>query len=263
MASLCFVVYIFACLFILNECLEDICHPPFNVKVPQYIIGYGSLIDDSSKNRTDPTAEKSYPIKINGYERGWAIHGTMPRFNTAFLAAYPSDNKLFNGIIYRLANAENVIKYDTREDGYCREEVKTNQISISNTTLPVNKQIWIYVLPKGGINKFFPTIEVPIVQSYVDIFIRGCIQVEKDFNIQNFSIDCIKTTKFWPNRVGLWVNDRLFPRRPLFYEPKAGLVDKLLKQELPDQFDKIILESQHNKVNTHTLKKSTTSESNV
>ena len=236
------VALIFSCLFAANECLaDDSCHPSVDESIPQYIIGYGSLIDEASKNKTDPTAERNYPIKIKGYERGWAIRGTMPGFNTVFLAAFSSDKKSFNGVIYKLAIAKNIFKYDKREDGYCREEVKTTDLSIFNTTLPIQKQIWIYVLPKDS-KKFYPTIEVPIVQSYVDIFIRGCIQVEADCKLRDFAVDCIRTTKFWPQKVGLWVNDRIFPRRPLFNEPKAGLIDNLLKTHLPEQFKKIILE---------------------
>jgi len=45
------------------------CHPKINNQLPQYIIGYRSLIDEQSKKRTAPTAQESFPALIKGYER--------------------------------------------------------------------------------------------------------------------------------------------------------------------------------------------------
>ena len=84
-----------------------------------------------------------------------------------------------------------------------------------------------------------PTANYPIVQSYVDIFIRGCINIEDKFKIKHFAIDCIQSTDQWSNH---WVNDRIFPRRPSFYEPYASRIDALLKENLPEQFDHIKIE---------------------
>ena len=61
------------------------CHPKINAKLPQYIIGYGSLIDEQSKTRTDPTAQESFPALIKGYKRSWAVYGNLPGFNATFL----------------------------------------------------------------------------------------------------------------------------------------------------------------------------------
>jgi hypothetical protein len=57
------------------------CHPEINPNLPQYIVGYGSLIDDTSKKRTDPSAEESVPVLIKGYKRIWAGHGNLPGVN--------------------------------------------------------------------------------------------------------------------------------------------------------------------------------------
>ncbi|MFT4058390.1 MAG: hypothetical protein QM652_02465 [Legionella sp.] len=48
------------------------CHPEINPNLPQYIVGYGSLIDETSKRRTDPSAEDNVSILIKGYKRIWA-----------------------------------------------------------------------------------------------------------------------------------------------------------------------------------------------
>src|SRR5687768_16078311 len=45
------------------------CHPEINPNLPQYIVGYGSLMDESSKKRTDPSTEESVPVLVKGYKR--------------------------------------------------------------------------------------------------------------------------------------------------------------------------------------------------
>src|SRR5262245_54298450 len=42
---------------------------------PQYIIGYGSLMQDDSRKRTTPQALPAHPVEISGYRRGWFSRG--------------------------------------------------------------------------------------------------------------------------------------------------------------------------------------------
>jgi len=102
------------------------CHPTINDRLPQYIIGYGSLIDEQSKKRTDPTAKESLPVLIKGYERSWSVHGNLPGLNATFLSVSEDKHSSFNGIIYRLSNPENIQQYDKRETTYCRKELMNN-----------------------------------------------------------------------------------------------------------------------------------------
>ena len=82
----------------------------------------------------------------------------------------------------------------------------------------------------------YPAIDYPIVQSYVDMFIRGCIQVEEKYKINDFAKDCIQSTGQWSEH---WINDRIFPRRPSLYEPYAAKIDALLKKTLSEKFKHI------------------------
>jgi hypothetical protein len=210
------------------------CHPKINPKLPQYIVGYGSLMNEQSKRRTDPTAEANFPVYISGYERSWSVHGNLPGLNTTFLSVFKNRLAAFNGVIYKLGNPKNIQQYDQRESVYCREELSTHQLKIYSGTLPSAKQIWIYTaLPK--LNNP-PTQEVPIVQSYVDTFMSGCIQIKENFNLNNFAEDCVKTTQQWSTH---WENDRIFPRRPFLHEPYAGQIDAILKKLLPEEFKQI------------------------
>lgn len=211
-----------------------VCHPKIDPERPQYVIGYGSLIDEQSKKNTDPSAQESFPILVKGYKRSWSVHGTLPGLNTTFLSISEDKNASVNGVIYKLDNPVNIQLYDKRERAYCRKELNVDQIKVYSAALPNQKQIWIYT-SKQKTNDH-PTHNFPIVQSYVDLFLRGCIQIEEKFKINNFARDCIKNTDQWSNH---WENDRIFPRRPFVYQPYAIKVDMLLKEMLPENFKHI------------------------
>ena len=84
------------------------CHPEIDHQLPQYIVGYGSLIDEQSKKRTDPTAEESLPAVIKGYKRSWGVHGNLPGLNASFLSVSEDKSSSFNGVIYQLSDPENI-----------------------------------------------------------------------------------------------------------------------------------------------------------
>lgn len=211
-----------------------ICHPKIDHRLPQYIIGYGSLIDEQSKRKTDPTAEESFPVSIKGYQRRWGVHGNLPGLNATFLSIVENHSAIFNGIIYKLSHPNAIQQYDKRERTYCRKQLDADQLQTYNLTLPAEKQVWIYYATQKA--NQHPSAVFPIVQSYVDTFIRGCIQIEQKFKINGFAKSCIKSTAQWSTH---WENDRIFPRRPSFYEPFAPQIDALLKEELPETFAKI------------------------
>lgn len=95
------------------------CHPKINPRLPQYIVGYGSLIDEQSKKITDPQADDNIPVLIKGFKRSWCARGNLPGFNTTFLSL--NENEIFNGVIYRVRNPQEIELYDTRETVYCRK----------------------------------------------------------------------------------------------------------------------------------------------
>lgn len=213
------------------------CHPKINTQLPQYVVGYGSLIDEQSKKRTDPTAQESFPALVKGYKRSWVVHGNLPGFNATFLSVIEDKSSSFNGIIYKLNNSGQIQQYDKRETIYCRKELNFKALKIYSDALPAQKQIWIYSPAQK--QNLPPTHDYPIVQSYVDLFIRGCIQIEEKFKIKNYAKDCIQSTDQWSAH---WVNDRIFPRRPSLFEPYAAKIDALLKEVLPEKFKQIKIE---------------------
>jgi hypothetical protein len=73
-----------------------------------------------------------------------------------------------------------------------------------------------------------PTRQIPMVQSYVDICINGCLELEALYRTvkRSFTEEFIRKTSGWNE---FWVNDRIYPRRPFIYSPNASAIDKDLQ----------------------------------
>lgn len=216
---------------------QDACHPAVNPGLPQYIIGYGSLMEETSRLRTTPDAGPAAPVEVRGFRRSWISRGTSVGFSTTFLGVTPVNRAKINGVVYGVSGAGEVADTDKRESGYCRERVPPDRITMLDGNVVPGGEIWIYVNSRG--NDHGPTTSYPIVQSYVDIFLSGCLQMQDQFNLPGFARECILTTHGWSSH---WVNDRIFPRRPFIYQPNAGRIDRLLQREIPRFFHAIRIE---------------------
>lgn len=212
------------------------CHTTVNSNIPQYIVGYGSLIQNESKNKTYPHTGMNIPVIIDGYRRGWFQKGIPIGFSATFLGVVHDKKSQFNGVIFKLS-AGGMAKYDEREMGYCRETISPKHIKIlTRQTIPAG-QFWIYVSQPAKIAK--ASSKYPITQSYVDIFLSGCLEIQKNYHLKNFTQDCVLTTHDWSTA---WVNDRIYPRRALAYQPNAMEIDQILAEKMPLIFNKIKLE---------------------
>jgi len=89
--------------------------------------------------------------------------------------------------------------------------------------------VYIFVSNPESISKTKePTPKFPMVQSYVDICINGCLELEALYRgvKGEFTQEFIRTTSGWNAN---WVNDRIYPRRPFIYAPNASAIDNALK----------------------------------
>ena len=205
----------------------------------QYIIGYGSLMQDESRKRTSPQAGPAYPVEIKGYRRGWFARGTAVGFGATYLGIRPDQKSHLNAVIYQVDQTE-LAATDRREMSYCRASVEASDIkALANEFVPdADAQTWIYVsMPQRAAT---PDSRHPIVQSYVDIFVSGCLEQEQRFGLAEFSQECLSTTTDWSEH---WVNDRIYPRRPFIYQPRASQIDHLLSRQLHQYFSRIRIES--------------------
>ena len=215
----------------------DNCHPEPDLGKPQYIVGYGSLMETASKERTDPGAGANLPIRVKGFQRRWNATGSSVGFSTTYLGVAVVEKSSMNATVYRLFKKDAIAAADEREAYYCRDKVAPTQIIMLDKSEVPQGEIWIYVNKKE--NDQAPSSSYPIVQSYVDIFLSGCFELQDRFGLNDFAAECISSTVGWS---GHWINDRLYPRRPFIYQSNAGRIDQLLSQKLPEYFKQIRIE---------------------
>lgn len=203
----------------------DSCHPEVSQKENNYMIGYGSLMQKESRRITNPNAKYVYPIEVKGFKRVWGLQGG--NYKTTFLTLLKDENSSINAVYYPVADYD-ILEMDERERGYCRILVPKADIKALGLEDIENGTYWVYAQKDNHI--YLPNKEYPIAQSYVDIFLDGCIQINNTYNIPQFLEECISKTHGWPVKSGSWINDRTHPRRP-FATANAFNIDTILSRK--------------------------------
>ncbi len=234
------IFFLFSLLSFISNAKENFegqgCRPPVNINVAQLIIGYGSLMKEESKREDGANVGENFPIYVTGFERGWIEHSTDPRFGTTYLGAKMKPGAKMNAVYFMLTVPDEILNYDKRENTYCRNRVPREKIQpLAGTPLPEG-EYWIYTTLA---NETLPSSQYPLAQSYVDIFLSGCFELEKKFKLHDFAKDCIKTTKNWSDS---WVNDRVYPRTAIDNVPYVAEVDSLISALLPEYYSQIEIE---------------------
>lgn len=181
------------------------CRPGVSSKRNNYVIGYGSLMNKDSRNITVPDATYAAPILVKNFERIWASRGNKSK--ATFLLGIPNKGYVMNAIYYK-AKASDISATDLREASYCRVKIpRKDLLPLGVKSLPKG-DYWMYV--KDFKDAEFPTEKFPILQTYADVFLTGCLQTQADFNLTEFGKLCFKTTYNWD--LANWMNDRPDPR---------------------------------------------------
>lgn len=198
---------------------------------PNYIFGYGSLIENESRERTTPSARDAFPAEAQNIQRGWFARGSTSGMTTTYLGAVSAPGQTINGVIYAVSETE-LAATDARETaGYERKEIPQASIQmLDGRSEPPQGKIWIYLnvfSDDNPLDQNLPTPQFPMVQSYVDICVHGCLEVEGTYpTAAGFAQRFMETTSEWSR---YWVNDRLYPRRPFIFQPAASSIDGVLK----------------------------------
>lgn len=188
---------------------------------PQFLFGYGSLINQASRALTGIT-KNPLAVKVSGFERSWCVQA--PAMRLTGLGVIPNPLAWCNGVLVEL-DQDQIMAFDERElggsnAGYARVEIPRK--AITGLHAPETGRIWTYVVKKI----LSPTKAYPITQSYLDVILSGCL----DFG-EPFALDFIQTTAGWEHP---WMDDRQAPRyvRHLRDDKLNIKVDDLLKQTL-------------------------------
>ncbi|MGF1726999.1 gamma-glutamylcyclotransferase family protein [Photobacterium nomapromontoriensis] len=159
-----------------------------------YIFGYGSLINRHSRTLTGQTQE-AIPATVSGLQRHWGkVEGNYP---ISPLVAAVGEG-MCNGVLVSVDKSA-LAQFDQRERGYNRIELDPMQFETPHL-FDTNQPIWVYTksLPEP------PCMIKPIMQTYVDTVLCGCLSISDDF-AKTF----IDTTQGWHHPLE---NDRHQPK---------------------------------------------------
>lgn len=176
--------------------------------------------------------------RIADIQRGWYIHDMSPDIKRGGLAKYPTYLGAYeklgstcNGILIEVDEEELACLVE-REKGYNKVQIDPKRITILHGSMPAaaDAKIYYFEVPKSAL--FKPSSKHPIVQSYVDLCMKGFIQIDEILGTSNYkhTREFIQTTKCWNKH---WVNDRLHPYRPFVFLNKSAIINKILSKTIP------------------------------
>ncbi|ORX88313.1 hypothetical protein BCR32DRAFT_324092 [Anaeromyces robustus] len=187
-----------------NENIEDY------ASHPNYVFGYGSLINPDSRGSTVDSTKNARVIKVlaKGLERSWN-YNCRDVYTAVGVSKVKDTSITCNGVIIPIDDPINDLpKLDERELHYRRVQLSRKDIIIihdeknqdveDENLLASDAIIWVYEI----VDTFTPTTSIPISQIYIDCILLGCI---KEGGIE-FAKQFIENTHGWNTSV--WVNDR-------------------------------------------------------
>lgn len=190
-----------------------------------FIFGYGSLINDTSRNTNCEFIHEAIPARIShefNYRRIWNYKNPTSQM---FALGIEKCNEnispsTINGVIFPVIEND-LNKFNERELNYTLKEIPKNMIeTLSWVNIPKNSKIWTYVPNINSSNNNRAHYDNPICQSYIDLCLEGCLKYGEDF-----AKEFLDTTFGWNE---YWINDRLLPRRPWIHQPLYMKIDTIL-----------------------------------
>jgi hypothetical protein len=202
------------------------------------IFGYGSLLAQRSRALTWRLDTAILPARLNGYSRRWNSRSMQLGGGISFLGLRKEITSTCNGILVEVDDDqyERILK---RESGYSETGLSLSDFDFFSSH-PFRPEQKIITFTNDSTDT--PNDSYPIVQSYVDLCLEGCIEIEKvggESGI-DFSEEFILSTKDWSKA---WVNDRVHARRPFVEYPAASRIDQLIRKFLPDYVSHIKISS--------------------
>jgi hypothetical protein len=219
------------CFFIIKpaHAAGDSCHPEIDTSKKQYIVGYGSLISERSKQATVLDTGPSIPIEVRGFKRGW-FHLVK---NHIYLGVEMDENQFLNGVLFSLGNKQDLKKFDKREIDYCRVSVPRNKI-VALSDDKVDGQFWIYVTQQIRNKDEFAKTK-GVAASYMYTFLLGCKEVADKFSLQDYLHKCTNQTSDWPSVIDYDLDnrDKLLKSRIVPKDDELKEINKLLCYRVP------------------------------
>ncbi len=149
-----------------------------------YIFGYGSLINKSTRENQ---SVQDIPVRVRGYRRDW--NARISDHKTTALGLEVDATSFCNGVLVE-TSPDLLDELDKREQnvGYKREKINYEMVELLVPASLLGTEIYTYI-PKDPV---IPTSEYPILRTYIDTVLFGCLEHGEDF-LREF----IQTTKSW------------------------------------------------------------------
>jgi len=232
----------------------------------KYVFGYGSLVNDDSiaattigitgfnetqidslenlfysgvSSKIDESKDLEKYLKfcrIADIQRGWYTHNMNPTIkqgglakDPTFLAAFEKTGSRCNGILIEVTDDE-LSALVRREKGYNLVHIDTSRITMIYGAIENHAEVYYLEIPETLVQR--ASKSHPIVQSYVDLCMKGFIKLDEMLGKKNYKYtrEFIRTTKSWNK---YWINDRLHPYRPFLFLNKSSIINKLLSNKIP------------------------------
>lgn len=204
-----------------------------------YIFGYGSLQNMESINNTISCdmqiCDNAPTVRVKNLKRGWYMKMNKDNMISepwTTLACIDKEGFTTNGMLFEIT-PECLEKLDEREVGYIRKQIQVHQIECicNSVSISTDSVVYYYSIDESDIAT--PSTSAPILQSYLDICLTGCIAI--DMKLGNtryeYTVEFIQNTYDWRDML-YWINDRIYPRRPYEHVPFARIIDAILCEYL-------------------------------
>ena len=143
--------------------------------IPDWIFGYGSLINVASRTLTDPLIGPARPVMVQGLQRGWWVHGGQTP-DTTYLGAEPAADVACGGVIF--AKDGGIVELNRREHKYRFERLDPMRSTALDGGAIDPRVSYGYYRNK---QRELPDAKAPLTLSYVDIVMSGCWQLQQIF----------------------------------------------------------------------------------
>lgn len=136
-----------------------------------YIFGYGSLMNSASRQLTGQTSA-AITATAHGFKRYWGKIDDS--YVLSPLVVDRGEGKV-NGVLLQVSE-QGLAEFDRRERGYHRITIDLESLDSEHQLSP-HDSVWVYIkdAPEP------PCTLSPIMQTYVDTVLAGCLEVSEQF----------------------------------------------------------------------------------
>ena len=217
----------------------------------------------ASRTLSDPTAVSVVPVRVSakaGFARAWNFqHPTAHITALGVMRCAPGEGRPINGVCTPIKGADTLSSSSSsssssaptlpqavldREVGYTPVAIPGELVvPLGWAELPAGSTVWLFVPnspnpgEEPGLGLQLASATHPLLQTYVDICVLGCLEFSREF-----AIEFIQSTVGWD---GPWLNDREVARRPWIHQPKWRAVDDLLMEVIPIEYEARMLSSEY------------------